>query len=221
MNKYFVIVPVFNEEKNIKIFLNNLKKFTSNIIVVNDGSTDNTGNIISKITKIKIITLSKNKGKGTAMKKGAETAWKKNAKGIVFMDGDNQHNPKYLQNFFKYLEKSRDIIIGIRVMKAKIPLVRRLGNRLGVFLMKILFNIKIEDMLCGFRALSRKAYKQVLWTSSDYGVETEMLSLIGRKKLSYKTLVVDTIYLDKYKGFSIIDGIKILLRFPYWRLRKL
>lgn len=221
MNKYFVIIPVFNEEKNIKTFLNKLKKFTSNIIVVNDGSTDNSENIISKIAKIKIVSLSKNKGKGMAMKKGAEFAWKKGAKGIVFMDGDNQHNPKYLQNFFKYLENGWDIIIGIRVMKAKIPLIRRFGNRIGIFLMKLLFNMEISDLLCGYRALSKKGYKNVLWQSNDYGVETEILTLISRKKLSYKTLVVDTIYLDKYKGFSLVDGFKILLRFPYWRLRKL
>lgn len=221
MNKYYIIVPVFNEEKNIKRFLVKLKKYSNTIIVVNDGSTDNTKEVVKKISGIRLINLKKNNGKGMAMKKGAQTAWRLNATGIVFMDGDNQHEPKYLAHFFNLLEEGEDIVIGIRVIKANIPLLRRWGNTFGQFLMDLFFDMKIKDLLCGFRAFSYKGYKKIIWTSKDYGVETEVLTLIGRKKIPYKTLVVDTIYLDKYKGFSIIDGIKILLRIPYWRFRKL
>ncbi len=221
MKKHYIIVPVFNEQKNIKIFLVKLKKYSDNIIVVNDGSTDHTKKILEKISGIRLINLKKNNGKGMAMKKGAQIAWRLKATAIVFMDGDNQHEPKYLPKFYNLLEKGEDIVIGIRVIKANIPLIRRWGNTFGQFLMELFFKVRINDLLCGFRALSYRGYKKVIWTSKDYGVETEMLTLIGRKKIPYKTLVVDTIYLDKYKGFSIIDGIKILFRFPYWRFRKL
>ena len=222
--KIFAVVPAFNEEKNIKKVILSLLKKTSNIIIINDGSTDKTKEIINNLSssnKIKIIHIKKNIGKGAAIRKGALLAWKLGADGIVFIDADNQHDIKHFTDFVEYLKKREDIIIGVRIMKAKIPFVRRAGNEIFVFIMRILFNIKMHDFICGFRALSKKVYKKVLWESDGYGVEVEMMTIIARKKLPFKTVVVDTIYLDKYKGFSVIDGIKILLRLPYWRLKKL
>ena len=223
-NKIFAIVPAYNEEKNIKKVILSLLKKTSNIIIINDGSTDKTKEIVNEISsnnKIKTIHIKKNIGKGAAMKKGANLAWKLKADGIIFIDADNQHNIKHFKDFVKYLKKREDIIIGIRIMKAKIPFVRRVGNETFSFFMKILFNIKMQDFICGFRALSKKGYKSILWESDGYGVEVETMTIIARKKLPFKTVVVDTIYLDKYKGFSVWDGIKILFRLPYWRVKKL
>jgi hypothetical protein len=57
--------------------------------------------------------------------------------------------------------------------------------------------------------------------SQGYGVETEMLTIIGKKNLPFHTLVVDTIYHDKYKGFSLKDGVKILLQLPYWKWKRI
>lgn len=235
-NKIFAIVPAYNEGRNIKKVILSLLKKTSNIIIVNDGSTDKTKEIINEISlnkssnnklnlklgiNIRTIHIKKNIGKGAAMRKGVNLAWKLKAGGIIFIDADNQHDIKHFTDFVKYLEKGHDIILGIRIMKAKIPFVRRVGNETFVFIMGILFNIKMQDFICGFRALSKKGYKQILWESDGYGVEVEMMTIIARKKLTFKTVIVDTIYLDKYKGFSVIDGIKILLRLPYWRLKKL
>src|SRR3989344_3269702 len=130
-NNYYVIVPVFNEEKSIRSFITTLKKYTNKIIVVNDGSRDNTEEIIKGVSGISLINLKRNKGKGFAMKLGANYAWKIGANSIIFMDGDNQHNPRLLPKFFEYLDNAEDIIIGIRVVKANIPFIRRQGNRLG------------------------------------------------------------------------------------------
>jgi glycosyltransferase involved in cell wall biosynthesis len=218
---YYVVVPAYNEEKNIPSFLNRLKKFSKNIIVVNDGSTDNTAQVVKNITGVNLINLKKNRGKGNAMKVGAKYAWRNAAKGIVFMDADNQHNPKHLKEFIDHLENTKDIIIGVRMIKAAIPRVRRIGNNIFMQLMKYMFGIKVPDVLCGYRAFSKKGFKRVKWRSNGYGVETEMITLIGRKRLPFETIVVDTIYLDKYKGFSISGGLKIILRLPYWRFRKI
>lgn len=222
MNKYFVVIPVYNEDSHIKKLIADVQKYTKNIIVVNDGSTDDTLKKVKGLKpKVILISMKKNEGKGAAMKKGAKLAWKLKADGIVFLDGDNQHDPRHLTEFFDYLKNGTDIIIGIRKIKAKIPIIRRLGNECFIFLMRWLFNVEIEDVICGYRAFSKKGYKKIMWQSNDYGVEVEMMTLIGRKRLPYKTVVVDTIYHDKYKGFSMWDGIKILLKLPYWRLRKI
>lgn len=215
---YFAVIPVYNEQKHIKKLLEKVRRHTKNIIVVNDGSKDNTRQILEKIRYIKVINLPQNEGKGAAMKKGAELAWKNKAKGIVFLDGDNQHNPSFLPHFFKYLDNGHDVVIGIRILKTKVPIYRKMGNLLLMATVKILFKISIPDLLCGYRGLSKKGYNQIIWNSTDYGVETEMISRLGKRKLKYATIIVDTIYLDKYKGFSIKDGLKIFIKIPFWKL---
>lgn len=218
---YYVIIPVFNEEKYIEKSLEQIKKYTKNIIVVDDGSKDKTYSILKKIEGIHVIKLKKNMGKGAAMRKGANLAWRLKAKGIIFMDGDNQHNPKYLPVFFEHLNNKEHIIIGIRILKAGTPLLRKLGNKLLIYSVRVLFNVYLEDLICGYRGFSKEGYKQILWESDNYGVETEVVTLIGRKKLPFKKIIVDTIYLDKYKGFSIKDGLKIVIKLPYWRVKKI
>jgi len=219
-NLYYVVVPVYNEEKNIVSFLKKLKNYSSNIIVVNDGSSDKTAELVKEIPLVELVNLKRNQGKGIAMKTGAKYAWKLNAKGVIFMDGDNQHDPKHIQEFIDLLENSTDIIIGVRVIKAQIPFARRFGNNIFMHLMKLMFNIDIPDILCGYRAFTKKGLKNIMWESAGYGVETEMLTLIGRKRIPFKTVIIDTIYLDKYKGFSILGGLKILFKLPYWRFNK-
>lgn len=218
---YYVVIPVFNEEKYIKKSLQQIKKYTKNIIVVDDGSKDNTSAILEKIKGIRVIKMKKNMGKGAAMRRGANLAWKLKAKGVIFMDGDNQHNPKYLSLFFKHLENNEHIILGIRILKVGTPIIRKFGNKLLIYSVKMLFNVYLEDLICGYRGFSKKGYKQILWESNNYGVETEVITIIGRKKLHFRKVVVDTIYLDKYKGFSVKDGLKIILKLPYWRFKKI
>lgn len=220
-NNYYVIVPVYNEQKHIRSLLNNVHKYTKNIIVVNDGSSDNTQQILENIPFVTTVCLYKNQGKGAAMKAGTELAWKKNASAIIFMDGDNQHNPLFLPTFFKLLDEGNDFVIGVRILKTTVPLYRKLGNILLMSAVKLLFNISLEDLLCGYRGMTKKGYKKILWTSMGYGVETEMIANIGMQNLKYQTVVVDTTYIDKYKGFSVKDGLLILILLPFWRFFKL
>lgn len=221
MNNYFVIVPVFNEEKNISIFLRKLLKYSRNVVVVNDGSSDKTIDVLKRFRRIHLVNLNINRGKGAAMKEGAKLAWKLGAKGIIFMDGDNQHNPEHLTKFFKLLSQGFDIIIGVRILKVNVPIIRKLGNKLLIHGVRIIFGVNLDDLICGFRGFSKKGYKQIFWESDRYGVETEVITLIGRKKLNFEKIIVDTIYLNKYKGFSVKDGIGIMLKLPYWKIRKL
>lgn len=217
MDNVFVIVPAFNEEKTIKDCIERIKKYHNKIIVVDDGSNDKTPEILQSIPEIHVIDQNRNGGKGFSMRVGAEYAWKQGAEAIIFMDADNQHDPKHISAFIELLSKKNDIVLGIRVLRAHIPFYRKLGSDCMSFLMRHLFGIDLPDMICGFRAFSRKGYNLVKWKSNGYGVELETLARIGKMKLSYKTVVVDTIYHDKYKGFSILDGIKLLFQIPRWR----
>lgn len=217
MSTYFVVIPVFNEQRNIRRCIINIKKHWKHIIVVNDGSTDATATILKRFRSVHVLHLPTNQGKGSAMLAGAMYAWKKNAKGIIFMDGDNQHNPIHIKEFIRLLKQKAHIVIGVRLLKTNIPIHRKIGNRLMAFIMQYMFSLSIPDIMCGYRALSKKGFQQLRWSSKGYGVETEMLTIIGKKNIPFRTRVVDTIYHDKYKGFSLKDGIKILLHLPYWK----
>lgn len=216
-----MIIPVYNEAKNIRKCINQVREFWPRIIVVNDGSNDKTGEILNEIKDIEVVELPQNLGKGAAMAAGAKKAWKLGAKAIIFMDGDNQHNPKHIAEFVRVLKRGYDLVIGIRLLRTDIPWHRKLGNNIMAKLMRALFGIEIPDMMCGFRAMTKRGFNSLKYVSRRYGVEVEMLALIGRRGLAFQTLIVDTIYHDKYKGFSVRDGLKIMVSLPYYRWHKI
>ena len=67
--------------------------------------------------------------------------------------------------------------------------------------------------------MTAKAYKEIRWNSEDYSMESEMIANTGKKKLKYKEIPIKTIYDDRYKGTTILDGIKIVINMVLWRLR--
>ena len=92
--------------------------------------------------------------------------------------------------------------------------IRRHRNRQSVF------NIKRKDLLCGFLGFSKSIYKNIEWGSCRYGIETEMATKVGKNKIPFSEVKVDTIYIDKYKGVSIIDAVKVLMQIPFWYFSK-
>lgn len=223
MNTYWLLIPVHNEEKNINSCLDSIRhRFpTLPILVIDDGSEDNTHHILLQRKDIEILTMIHNHGKGFAMRKGARYAFQRGAKAVIFMDGDNQHNPQHIENFISHLDKNADVIVGVRLLKVRIPFFRKLGNEIMIWLMNIFFGIKLHDMMCGFRALSKKGFHEIEWESNGYEVEIEMLTILGRKRIPFKTVVVDTIYHDDYKGFSILDGMRLILQLPYLFVKRI
>lgn len=219
MKKIYVVISAFNEgERIIEVIKNVLKYKKGFVVVVDDGSYDNTQALLKKnFVKDSRVTLLRhivNLGKGAAMKTGAEEAWRLGASAVVFIDGDGQHDPKYLSQFEKLLGKY-GLVFSYRQIQ-KMPLVRKCGNIIVREVIKILFNIRRRDLLCGFMAMDRFVYSEILWQTSGYGVETEIATKVGRKRLDFGEILIDTVYIDKYKGVTIIDAIKILMSIPVW-----
>ena len=212
----WVIIPGYNEEKNIAKVIENTLKFCKNIVVVDDGSSDRTSDNAAKAIALKHIV---NLGKGAALKTGVEYAIMKGAKIIVALDADGQHDPAMIPKFLKALDDC-DIVFGYRKMSGRMPLIMRLGNWTINTMTEILFGISLKDTQSGYRAFKTKAYRKLRWDATDYFVETEMVANVGRKKLKYKQIPIATIYADKYKGTTVIDGIKIVLNMIWWRITK-
>lgn len=217
-NDLWVVIPAHNEEKNISNLLQEIKKYTKNIIVVDDGSKDNTAQK-AKNQNVETISHLVNLGKGAALKTGCDLALKKNAKKIIVIDGDAQHNPKEIPKFAEKLKNS-DIVFGFRKKTKAMPLVLMFGNWFINQTIKLLYQININDSQCGYRAFTSEAYKKIRWQASDYSMESEMISNTGKNKLKYTELEIENIYSDKYKGTTIIDGIKIVLNMVLWKIFK-
>lgn len=219
--KIFVVVPLYNEEKHIVEVLKGISKYKLPIIVVDDGSGDSSKSKVknSKIREIKLLEHEINLGKGAAMNTGAEYAFSKGADAIIFMDADGQHAPNDLKLFINTLKSQKyDIVFGSRNYGYGVPLVRYLGNKFASLLISALFGVYITDFICGYKGLTKKAYKEIQWESDGYGVETEIAALTGKRGLNFTEVQVETIYHDKVKGVTLLDAFGILGDVIRWKL---
>lgn len=209
------IIPAFNEGKTIKEVITKTKNYVDKIIVVDDGSIDNTFDE-AELADIRLRHIV-NIGKGLALKTGFEAAIKENADVILTIDSDLQHDPDEIPKFLEKIKK-HDIVIGTRSLNKNMPLVFRAGNSLIHYIFRFLFNLKIKDTQCGFRAFKASIYPLIKWQALNYAVETEMLAKAGKNNLKVAEIPIKTIYEDKYKGTTVIDGIKITLNMLKWKL---
>jgi len=150
-----IIIPAFNEEKNIAQLLRSLKAAQENyeVIVVDDGSSDNTAEIASRFP-VRLIRHSTNKGYGAALKTGVRAATHDI---VVTMDSDGQHDPADIPRFVKLME-THDIVIGARTKQSHAPLLRRPGKWFLGMVADYLAGMRIPDYNSGFRAFRRELF---------------------------------------------------------------
>jgi glycosyltransferase involved in cell wall biosynthesis len=214
--KPYVIISAYNEAGHIGDVVRKVRKNGfHNVIVVDDGSRDATRDIAEKAGAIALRHMI-NLGKGAAMRTGAEYALRAGAKTLVFLDGDGQHDPAELPKLMTAL-RGNDIVFSYRRRTGKAPLVRRLGGRFINVLFKALYDIELRDSICGYRAMTTATYKKVRWNSTDYSVESEMIARAGRAGLKYTEVPIATVYHDKYKGMTVVDGFSVLGKLLLWR----
>ena len=215
-NNVWAIIPAYNEEKNIANIVKKTKKYADKVIVVDDGSKDNTKGLAEKSGAI-VLKHIVNLGKGATLKTGCDYAIKKGATLLIALDADAQHNPDDIPRFIKKL-KEYDIVFSYRKLSYNMPLVLRFGNWFISNIVRVLYRVSLNDTQCGFRAFSSEAYKKIRWNASNYSMESEMISRAGKQRLKYVQIPIETIYSDKYKGTTIIDGIKIVFNMFWWKL---
>lgn len=222
--KIMIVVPVYNENFRAVDTINRILKKTKNdVVVVDDGSGDDTWKVLKKRfgkhSRITLLSHVINLGKGAAMKTGVKMAWRMGAEAVIFVDADGQHNPSHLIKFEKELENI-EIVFGYRSMASEMPMIRKWGNIFSISLIKTFFGIKRADLLCGYFGFRKSVYKKLRWNSSRYGVETEIACRVGKNQIPFSEVKIDTIYIDKYKGVTIFDAFNILLKLPSWYISK-
>lgn len=218
-NKIAIIIPAYNEEKHLKSVVSTTKKIhpTKDIIVVSDGSKDNTVNI-AKEQGVQVLEFKKNKGKGFVARKGCDFACKKGYEKIILMDADGQHLPEDIPRFLKALEH-KDIVFGYR-QQGDSPFIYHIGNWGLNILSWLLSGMKIKDTQSGYRAFTCKAYKQMKWHANDYFMESEMI--FRAKGLRYTQIPIQKIYTEtskgKDKGTTVFTGLRIGWNMIKWKL---
>ena len=216
----WAIIPAHNEAKRIAAVIEKTKKILNNVVVVDDGSTDNTYDI-AVLKNIVVLRHIVNMHKGAALKTGCDYALSKGAKIIVVLDADGQHDPDEIPNFIKTIEKENcDIVFGYRKRTKEMPFLLRFGNWFLNQIARFFYGIKMQDTQSGYRCFTAEAYRKIRWSSLGYEMESEMIANVGKHKLKYKEIPIATIYSEKYKGTTILDGIKIAFRMLFWKLTK-
>jgi len=191
----FIVIPTYNESKTIGAIVRALGQRGFRVIVVDDGSKDNT---IVEANKFgaELIVHAKNAGKGRCIREGLEYALKNNCEACIMMDGDGQHSLHDIDKFIdEYKKSGSDIILGNRLHNPKnMPFIRRCANRFMSFVISLFITEKVEDSQCGYRLISRKGMELMELNTMKYEIESEMIIEAKRRGLKISSINIDSIY---------------------------
>lgn len=222
-----ILLPVYNEEDSIMEVVSALRAQEIPFIVVNDGSTDRTEELL-RINNVTHLCYTKNKGKGYAIKYGANYLIKEGIDYILIMDSDGQNSLSDITQFFTALKMNPDakIIIGNRLHNPKtMPGVRYYTNRCMSWLISKMAKQSIPDTQCGMRLVHKDIFK-MRTKSNRFEYESEQLIKAGRKGYKVVSVPIQCIY-KKERDSKIspfkdsIRFIRMIITFVYIRKQKL
>ncbi len=217
--KIAILIPIYNESKNIEILVSSLgkifkkisKKYT--IIFIDDNSQDGTLEILKNLSKkypLLYFIRKNERGYGSALKFGFEKAKKFDI--IITMDGDLSHDVNDIPNLLDFINKGNDIVIGSRYIHGgKIknwPIIRRITSKLTNTFTKIMLNTQINDNTSGYRVYKSSFIKNILnkLNSNGYSIGEEILFLA--KKNQSKISEIPVTFQDRTRGKSKANMIK-------------
>lgn len=208
-NKLLIVIPCFNEQKTLENVLRSCPKKIKHInkidiLVIDDGSKDKTGEIARKNNCI-LLTNNKNLGLGISISKGFKFARENNYNYMTNIDGDGQFDPKDIAKLAKpVVEGKADIVIGSRfidknLIPKNMPIIKRLGNYLFSLIVSFISNENLKDVSCGFRFYNSEAiFKIILFGKFTY--THEMLVSFSAQNLYIKEIPLTVKYFKNRKS---------------------
>ncbi len=219
-----IVIPVFNEISFLNELFEQIKKYFNNnyteIIIVDDGSTDGSSHLLSELKKnnnykfsFKIIRLDINSGKGKAIQVGI-----KNSDGeyVLLQDADLELDCKDAKEMFDMISTNKDIkcIFGSRYLSGKLKknnyFFNNLVGKINSFIFNIFFSQSLSDVHCGLKILHRSIIKKIKLSINDFGIEIDLASQIVRNNFFIYEFGVSYFFRSKAQGKKIswVDGLK-------------
>lgn len=195
-----VLIPSFNNDSTLRRVLKDVLYYTSSVIVVNDGSTDNTSDILREFPQLEVITFPKNRGKGSALKAGFQRAQDLDFDYAITIDSDGQHFPDDLVVFLDALENKGPndpelLVIGSRKMDAPdVPEKSSFGNKCSTFWYWVETGIKLQDTQCGYRLYPLKLVNDLNLHTSKFELEIEVIVKAAWRGVNVINLPVKVLY---------------------------
>ncbi|MBK0369541.1 DUF2062 domain-containing protein [Flavobacterium agrisoli] len=213
---YCVIVPTYNNQKTLKKVVDAVLDFTTNIIIVNDGSTDSTSEILKSYSQLTQIHHPQNLGKGRALRNGFRKALEQNFQYAITIDSDGQHFASDIPKFIDEIQKEpNSLLIGSRNMTQEgVPKKSSFGNKFSNFWFKFETGIKLDDTQSGFRLYPLLLLPKRFYTNK-FEFEIEVIVRSAWKGITVKNIPIQVLYdpaerVSHFRPFRDFTRISIL-----------
>lgn len=196
--KCCVIIPTYNNYKTLQKVIEGVLVYTEDVIVVNDGSTDSTSEILAQFPEIQKIHLSKNTGKGNALRQGFKHANTLGFSYAITIDSDGQHFPEDIPVFIEALENNPNkeiLLVGARNMTQHgVPKKSSFGNRFSNFWYWVETGIRLQDTQSGFRLYPLFAMKDLNFYTNKFEFEIEVMVKAAWSGIEVKNIPIQVHY---------------------------
>jgi dolichol-phosphate mannosyltransferase len=204
--RYLTAIPIYNEEKTLRNVLREVRRYASEILVINDGSTDSTGELLRSESDLHVVTHARNLGYGAALVSAFGYAIAHRYDVLVTMDCDGQHEPSRIPVLLEAIDQC-DIVSGSRYLRdfrqdTLAPSDRRYINETITEELNQKFQLNLTDSFCGFKAYRRDALEMLRITERGWGMPLQLWVQAARQKLRIKEIAVPRLYLDPNRAFG-------------------
>jgi len=204
-------IPVYNEERHLLGVLDEVRRYTPNILVVNDGSTDRTAELLARQPDLHVLTHPQNRGYGAALSSAFAYTLERDVDVLVTMDCDGQHEPARIPVLLEAIHDA-DIVSGSRYLRdfrqdTPAPQDRRRINRQITTELNERFGLNLTDAFCGFKAYRRTALECLRITETGWGMPLQLWVQAAKLGLRIKEVGVPRLYLDPNRAFGgVLDN---------------
>lgn len=214
--RFITALPVFNERTHLDEVLNEVVRYSDDVLVVNDGSTDGTTELLNRRNDVIVVTHPENRGYGAALKTAFNYAAEHDYDVLVSIDCDGQHSPMRIPTFVQEIDRANaDIVSGSRYLEkfegdSQPPEQRRKINQQITAQLNERLGFDLTDTFCGFKAYRVDALRQIKLDEDGYAMPLELWVQACCLKLRIVELPVPLIYLDEARTFggALDDGAK-------------